>query len=229
MRWGLLAVNPVTMVDPPSLQHCEIEPLRLDEVRRLLRTAHETPHYARWLIAATLGLRQGEVLGLRWGDIDLDAGQLRVRHALQRQDGELVLVRPKTTRSRRTIPLPHVVVAALAEHRDRQRGHREAAGDSWDERGFVFGTRTGRPLQPRNDYRTFQSLLTKAGLRRVRVHDLRHTAASLLLEQGVHPRVVMEILGHSQISLTMNTYSHVVPDSVRAATDVVQEALWNTD
>jgi integrase len=84
-------------------------------------------------------------------------------------------------------------------------------------------------LSPRNDYRSFQLLLTKAGLRRVRLHDLRHTAASLLLEQGVHPRVVMEILGHSQIGLTMNTYSHVVPDDVRAATDAVQEALWNSD
>jgi len=108
----------------------------------------------------------------------------------------------------------------------RQGAARAAAGDRWTDQGFVFTTCTGGPIHPRNDYRSLQLLLTKAGLRRVRLHDLRHTAASLLLEQDVHPRVVMEILGHSQISLTMNTYSHVVPDNVRAATDIVHEALW---
>ena len=157
-------------------------------LRRLLSSARETPHYARWLIAATLGLRQGEVLGLRWDDVDLGKSQLHVRQALQRRSGgALELVEPKTARSRRTIPLPAHVLHALAEHRDRQSAARDKAGDDWTERGFVFTTRTGGPLAPRNDYRSFQLLLTKAGLRRVRVHDLRHTAASMLLEQGVHP------------------------------------------
>ncbi len=231
VRWGLATTNPVIMVDPPSLKpQRQIEPLRIAEVRQLLRTAHEAQHYARWLIAATLGLRQGEALGLRWDDVDLNRMQLTVRRALQvRPGGALELVEPKSARSRRTISLPTTVAAALIRQQDQQATASTKAGDDWNEQGFVFTTRTGGPIHPRNDYRSFQLLLTKAGLRRVRLHDLRHTAASLLLEQGVHPRVVMEILGHSQISLTMNTYSHVVPESVRAATNIVQEALWNTD
>lgn len=229
MKWGVIATNPVLQVDAPPLQHFEIDPLRVDELRTLLRTSAGTTMHVRWLIAATLGLRQGEVLGLRWSDIDLDVGQLRVRQSLQYQGGVLSLVQPKTPRSRRTVPLPNAVVDALRTHERSQAETRATAGEAWQERGFVFATRTGGPIHPRNDYRSFRALLTKAGLRRVRLHDLRHTAASLLLEQGVHPRVVMEILGHSQISLTMNTYSHVVPDTVRSATDSVQEALWNIE
>ncbi len=163
-------------------------------------------------------------------DVDLNKMHLTVRRALQvRPGGALELVEPKSARSRRSISLPTTVADALIQQHDQQATARTKAGDDWNEQGFVFTTRTGGPIHPRNDYRSFQLLLTKAGLRRERLHDLRHTAASLLLEQGVHPRVVMEILGHSQISLTMNTYSHVVPGSVRAATDIVQEALWNTD
>lgn len=230
IRWGLATSNPVTMVDPPPLQQQPVDPLRLDEVRSLLSAAARTPLHARWLIAATLGLRQGEALGLRWDDIDFVRSQIQVRRALQRRsDGALELVAPKTVRSRRTVPLPARTVRTLAEHRRRQDETRRTAGDHWQEYGLVFTTRTGGPISPRNDYRAFQRLLTRAGLRRVRLHDLRHTAASLLLQQGVHPRVVMEILGHSQISLTMNTYSHVVPESVRQATDTVEAALWNTD
>lgn len=229
LKWGVVASNPITQVEAPPLQHFEIEPLHLNEVRVLLRTSAGTAMHARWLIAATLGLRQGEVLGLRWSDIDLEVGQLRVRQSLQRQDGGLSLVPPKTPRSRRTIPLPRSIIDALRALEQSQADRRDAAGEAWQDSGLVFTTRTGGPIHPRNDYRTFQALLKKAGLRRVRLHDLRHTAASLLLEQGVHPRVVMEILGHSQISLTMNTYSHVVPDTLRSATDSVQEALWNLE
>ena len=229
VKWGIVAANPVLQVDAPPLQHFEIEPLQLDEVRVLLRASAGTALHVRWLVAATLGLRQGEALGLRWSDVDLGAGQLRVRQALQRQEGGVVMVQPKTARSRRTIPLPSAVVEAMRAHKQSQADRREAAGEEWHDSGLVFTTRTGGPIHPRNDYRSFQALLTRAGLRRVRLHDLRHTAASLLLEQGVHPRVVMEILGHSQISLTMNTYSHVVPDTLRSATDSVQEALWNLE
>lgn len=230
VRWGLVTSNPVILVDPPSPQQQPVDWLRLHEVRRLLNAAAQTPLHARWLLAATLGPRQGEALGLLWDDIDFVRRQIHVRRALQRRsDGALVLVELKTARSRRTIPMSPRTVRTLAKHRRRQDAARMAAGDEWHEHGLVFTTRTGGPISPRNDHRAFQRLLTRAGLRRVRLHDLRHTAASLMLQLGVHPRVVMEILGHSQISLTMNTYSHVVPESVRQATDTVEEALWNEE
>jgi integrase len=174
-----------------------------------------------------LGLRQGEVLGLAWRDVDLDQRVLAVRQTLQYRPGEgFHLVPPKTTRSRRIVPLPDAVVEALKLRREQQETDRLAAGtEFWEDWGLVFTTRFGTPLSPRNDYRDFQGLIAAAGLRHVRLHDLRHTAASLMLAQGVSPRVVMEILGHSQISVTMNTYSHVTPASSREAVARVEGLL----
>ena len=133
---------------------------------------------------------------------------------------------PKTARSRRIVPLPDAVVDALKVRREQQETDRLATGvEFWEDWGLVFTTHFGTPLSPRNDYRDFQRLIGAAGLRRVRLHYLRHTAASLMLAQGVNPRVVMEILGHSQISVTMNTYSHVTPTSSREAVALVEVLL----
>jgi integrase len=173
-------------------------------------------------------LRQGEVLGLAWRDVDLDQRVLAVRQTLQYRPGEgFHLVPPKTARSRRIVPLPDAVVDALKVRHEQQETDRLAAGiEFWEHWGLVFTTRFGTPLSLRNDYRDFRRLVGAAGLRRVRLHDLRHTAASLMLAQGVSPRVVMEILGHSQISVTMNTYSHVTPDSSREAVARVEGLLF---
>jgi integrase len=182
---------------------------------------------ARWLVGLALGLRQGEALGLWWDDIDLEAGVLRVRRALQRQrGGGLVFTQPKTSRSRRTIPLPGPLAEVLRVHKERQEKEQIKAAPLWRGSACVFTTPTGTPVDPRNDYREFKKLLTRAGLPSVRLHDLRHTAASLLPAQGVPARVVMEILGHSQIALTMNTYSHVAPEVSREAADRIARMLW---
>lgn len=185
---------------------------------------------ARWVIAIALGLRQGEALGLRWSDVDLDEGVLHVRRALQRQpDGALKLAEPKTARSRRAVPLPPSAVDALRDRRLLQEEEEERTGGLWANRlGLVFTTSVGTPIHPRNDLRSFRAITERGGLRRVRLHDLRHTTATLLLAQGVPARVVMEILGHSQISVTLNTYSHVAPELARATTVRIQEALWTT-
>jgi integrase len=154
---------------------------------------------------------------------------LRVRRALQRRrggGGGLVFTEPKTKRSKRAIPLPGELAAALEEHRVRQAKERTAAGSLWQDSGCVFTTPTGTPVDPRNDFRQFRKLLARAGQEPVRLHDLRHTAASLLLAQHVPARVVMEILGHSQIGLTMNTYSHVAPEVSREAAERMARALW---
>jgi integrase len=167
------------------------------------------------------------MLGLAWRDIDLDQRVQTVRQTLQYRPGEgFHLVQPKTARSRRIVPLPDAVVDALKLRREQQETDRLVAGVEFREDwGLVFTTRLGTPFSPRNDYRDFQRLIGAAGLRRVRLHDLRHTAASLMLAQGVNPGVVMEILGHSQISVTMNTDSHVTPASSREAVALVEGLL----
>lgn len=229
VRWQLISVNPATLVDAPKAAQHEVTALTADEARRLIHAARDDRMQARWIVGLALGLRQGEALGLWWEDVDLDAQLLRIRRALQRQrGGGLVFTEPKTRRSRRTIPLPVPLVRALIEHRDRQDKERVTAGSLWQGSPCVFTSPIGTPVDPRNDFREFRKLLARAGLPPVRLHDLRHTAASLLLAQNVPARVVMEILGHSQIALTMNTYSHVAPEVSREAADRMARMLWQS-
>jgi len=197
-----------------------------EEARRLLDAARGDRLEALYSVALALGLRQGEALGLKWSDIDLEAGILRVRRAAQRIPHQgTQLVEPKTVRSRRTLVTPPVVVSALRAHRSRQIVERLAAGENWAELDLVFASQLGTLADGPNVTHRFHRLLKKAGLPPMRFHDLRHACASLLLVQGVHPRVVMETLGHSQISLTMNTYSHVLPALQREAADRMQAVL----
>ena len=225
VRWGDVPRNVATLVDPPRYQRAEVRSMTPEQARTFLDSVRGKRLEALYTVALALGLRQGEALALRWTDIDMEAGNVTVRAGLQRQGGKLVLVEPKTPRSRRTIAAPPIVVAALRSHRSRQLQDRLAAGSEWQDLDFVFCTQAGGPLDSRNVTRDFQRALTKAGLPHMRFHDLRHSCASLLLAQGVHPRVVMETLGHSQIALTMNTYSHVIPALQREAADRMQAAL----
>ena len=217
VRWGYITRNVATLVDSPRVPRHEIQPLSPDQARTLLFQAREHRLGALVTVALSLGLRLGEALGLRWEAVDLETATLHVRVALQRVAWSWQLVEPKSERSRRSIALPDVAVSALREHRVRQLEERLAAGSRWQENGFVFTSRTGTPLEPRNVTREFHGLLADAGLPRFRFHDLRHTAATFLLAQGVDPRTIMETLGHSQISLTMNTYGHVLPSLQRDA------------
>jgi integrase len=217
MRWGLISRNVAALVPRPRVDRFEIQPLSPAEARHFLEIAAEGRLGALYSVALTMGLRQGEALGLRWQDVDLDAGLLHVRFQLQRIDGHgLVLVAPKTKLSRRTLALPPTVVANLRSHK-AQAQERLQAGPMWHETALVFTTPIGTGLDGPNVTKAFQRLLKKAGLPHRRFHDLRHSCASLLLAQNVAPRVVMEVLGHSQISLTMNTYSHVLPELKREA------------
>jgi|SRR5579872_1027435 len=227
MRWGLVSRNVAALVPRPRVDRFEIQPLSPAEARHFLEVAAGDRLGALYSVALTMGLRQGEALGLRWQDVDLDAGLLHVRFQLQRIDGQgLQLVPPKTKLSRRTLAMPPTVVANLRSHRARQAEEQLQAGSVWVETGLVFTTPIGTGLDGPNVTKAFQRLLEKAGLERRRFHDLRHSCASLLLAQNVAPRVVMEVLGHSQISLTMNTYSHVLPELKREAATQM-EALIN--
>ncbi len=219
LRWGIVSRNVATLVEAPRVARHEIQPLTPDQARALLMTIRGHRLEALVTVAIALGLRQGEALGLRWDAVDLDAKVLHVRTSLQRVDKQWHLVEPKSARSRRTLALPGIAASALRAHRVRQLEERLAAGSRWRENGFVFATGVGTPLEPSNVTKAFKALLTKAGIREIRFHDLRHTAATFLLAQGVDPRTIMETLGHSQISLTLNTYSHVLPALQRDASE----------
>jgi len=227
MQRGRVARNVCALVDAPSVARVEVEPLTPEEARRVLRAAEGMRNGARWSVALALGLRQGEALGLPWDAVDLDAGTLRVRQALQRQRGVgLVLVEPKSAAGRRTISLPRQLVDALRLHRTAQVEDRIAAASVWQDHGLVFAQPNGRPLDPRSDHRAWRALLASAGVRQAKLHDARHTAATVMLTMGVPARVVMQVLGHSQISLTLGTYSHVMPELADDAAARVGDALW---
>lgn len=226
-KWNLVARNVAELVEPPKCERFRIEPLSPEQARALLEAAKGTRLEALYAVALACGLRMGEVLGLRWQDVDLEQDRVAVSQALQRQKGRgLVLTETKTDRSRRTIALPAPLVAALRAHRVHQLEERLAAGSRWQESGLVFTSSVGTPIEPRNLFRSFKAALNRAGLPDIRFHDLRHSAASLMLAQGVPLRVVMEVLGHSSISLTANTYSHVMPSLVQDATEKVAGVLF---
>lgn len=222
-KWGLVPRNVADLVDAPKVPKKEFTPLSPEEAQRFLAAAEGDRFYALYVLAVVCGLRQAELLALRWGDLNLEEGTLQVRHQLQwrkRKDGEegpaWVLTEPKSAKSRRVVTLPAVAVAALKKHKVRQMEERLRLGEVWQEHGLVFPSEIGTPMQPSNLIRrSFHPLLEKAGLPRIRFHDLRHTCATVLLAQGVHPKLVQEQLGHSQISLTLDTYSHVMPDMKR--------------
>jgi integrase len=224
-RWGLVTRNSAAMVDGPRVERYEILPLTPREARQFLASINGHRLEALYSVALTLGLRQGEALGLRWRDIDLELGYIRVDKQLQRQNGVFHLVEPKTARSRRTIVMPPSITQALARHRDRQHVERNDALGTWNELDLVFTRPDGQPLDGTVVSHQFHKLLDHAGLPQRRFHDLRHSCATLLLAQGVPARVVMEVLGHSQIGLTMNTYAHVIPELRRDAAQRMEELI----
>jgi len=224
-RWGLIVRNPVDAVDGPKVERFEIRPFTPDEARQFLSAIRGERLESLYSVALTMGLRQGEALGLRWQDVDLDLGNLRINKQLQRINGKFQLVEPKTPRSRRTLALPGSIVVGLREHRNRQLKERVVAGERWEASDLVFTTETGRPLDGTVVSHHFHRQLDRAGIMQRRFHDLRHSCATLLLVQGVSPRVVMDVLGHSQIALTMNTYTHVLPQLRREAAERMEALI----
>lgn len=219
----------VRLVRVPTPPRRAFEPWSVQQTLDFLAASKTDPLATAFLLCVALGLRRGEVLGLRWADIDLDSRALHVRGQLQRIDGQLQLVEVKTQRSQRVLPLPEICVRALRRRRSQQAGDKIATGPGWGDSDLVFTTRHGTPIEPRNLARSFERLAVGAGLPRIRLHDLRHLCASFLSYLQVPPRPIMEILGHSQIAVTMNIYTHVTSEEQRQAMRLMDKLLGEPD
>jgi len=211
-----------TLAHPPRAPRAEIAILTPEQVRSLLVAVRGDRWEALLATALATGMRQGELLGLKWGDVDLMSGAIHVQRQLQR-DG--TFAEPKTAKARRMIDLPASSVMIIKEHRRTQNEERLLIGAEWSANDLVFCTHAGKPLSPRNVLRAFKLTLRRAGLPDVLFHALRHTAATLLLLQGIHPKVVQERLGHATISMTLDTYSHLIPSMGRDAADRLDQLL----
>jgi integrase len=209
VKWRLLSVNPADGVDLPRIERAPIHALSEAETVQLLATAEGSRLYAPVLVALTTGLRRGELLGLRWQDVDLEGGALSVVQSLEETGAGVGVKQPKTAGSRRRVTLPASTIAVLRAHRVAQDEERLRAGSRWHGSGLVFTTAGGQPWRPSAFSMAFKRLIASAGMPPMRFHDLRHTHASQLLRQGVHPKVVQERLGHANIGITMDLYSHV--------------------
>lgn len=224
-RQGTIGHNPCRRVEPPRSKRPEIQPLTLDEATRFLTVAATDRLAALWTLALNTGLRQGELLGLRWQDVDSERGTLTVAQTIQVIDGAIQTGRGKSDKARRTIPIPGPAATLLRHWKARQAEERLRAGVAWADHGLVFTSTVGTPLFPRNVSRRFHQLLDAAEIDRRGMHTTRHTTATLLLAANEHPKVVQELLGHSQISLTLDTYSHVMPGMRQAAADKLEALL----
>ncbi len=222
VKWGLVPRNVCeAVVAPRDQREGIIRPLSPEQARTLLSEAARDHLEALYVLALTTGLRQGELLGLSWSDVDLEAGRVRVRRTLGVRNGKPTFGQPKTAHSRRTVALTPKAVAVLKRHRGRQRD-----AHLYDVTDLVFCTSRGTPIAPTNLIRqSFKPLLKRSGLPNIRFHDLRHTCATLLLGRGTHPKVVQDLLGHAQITLTLDTYSHVLPDMQAGAVDAMRDVL----
>lgn len=221
VRWQIISRNVCQAVDPPRAPRAEIPALGPEEARRLLQVAEEedTVWGDAVVVALQTGLRQGELLGLRRQDVDAEGGRLTVYQTLHYLPGEgMTLRQPKTNRSRRALPLGATALAAFARLRRRQLEKRLTLGAAYKDIGLAFTTSLGTPVGANNLRRAFRRIVARADIGPLRFHDLRHAHATLLLARGVHPKVVSERLGHANIGITMDTYSHVLPSLQEEAT-----------
>jgi integrase len=228
MRWGYVERNVAALASPPRQQPKEVKALSAGDAQRLMDATREDRLGELFAAALYTGMRQGELLGLRWPDVDLDAGTVRVRQAVQKVDGQWQFVEPKSVNGRRTIPLAPPVVDVLRRQKERVRAMRRDADTAWQEFGLVFPSALGTPLDSSNVTHHLQHQLEAAGLPRVTFHALRHTCGSLLHQEGVPARTIMEILGHSQITLTLGTYCHTTNAMFDEAAGALARALGGT-
>ena len=212
VRWGRLARNPADLADPPRVtaRGYELRTWSAEQLASFLNSQRADRQYALWQVLAMTGLRRGEALGLRWQDVDLEAGWLSVRRSLIPEGSQVAVHEPKTAHGRRVVALDPQTVEVLKAHAARQLDD-QSATESWDDTGLVFTNKDGQALHPWLVSRCFRAALKEAMLPDIRLHDLRHTHATLALQAGIHPKIVSERLGHATVSITLDTYSHAIP------------------
>jgi integrase len=231
MRWGLVPRNVCDLVSPPHAERFEIQPLTAEQAHQLLTAARGHRLEALFALALASGMRRGELLALKWQDINFATATLQVRRILSRVPSKMsgkgfVETEPKTQKSRRSVVIAPFALEVLKQHRIHQLEAKLQAGPIWQDHDYVFCTSIGTHLNPSKDVLDqLKVLLKKAGLPDIRFHDLRHSAATLLLTEEVHPKVVQELLGHSSISMTMDVYSHVLPSMQQDAIGRLNSAL----
>jgi integrase len=228
VKWDLIPRNPADNVKAPAPSSKRMRPLSAPEARRLLEAARGDRLEALYVLAVHTGLRQGELLALAWDAVDLEAGVVSVRKTLTRNGGKVALGDPKTKRSLRTVRLTADAVEALKHHAARQGDEIRAAGDLYDDQGLVFAGEGGNLINPSNlRQRSFSPLLARASLadKGITFHGLRHTCASLLFQRNLHPKLVQDLLGHASVSITLDTYSHMLPGMGGEAADAISDAL----
>ena len=226
VRWGWVGRNVATLARAPKSERVEGRTLSPEEARSFLATLKGHRLEVLFTMMLATGLRRGEALGLRWDDLDTKRGVLRVQRQLQREGEGLITKEPKTTRSRRVVNLPTPLVKMLADHRRDQQRSADAIGPGWQDSGFIFVNSIGGPLDPRNLLRDFKKACADAGLGDWHLHELRHSAASLMLAQGVKLQVVSEVLGHSSIRMTADVYGHILDPDREQAASAMSDVLW---
>jgi integrase len=228
VRWGLLMRNVTDAVDPPRRSSPEMRAWDARQVAAVMAAGASDDLEALWRLAVFSGMRRGEILGLRWADVDLEGGELAVRRTLSRgATSRLEVGEPKTAAGRRRVSLSPSVVESLRRHRVRQLAQRLAAGPAYVDHDLVFATESGSVIHPNALSLRFRKLIARAGVPAIRFHDLRHTNATIDLATGTHPKVVQERLGHASISETLDRYSHLTPNMQREAADRLDAAVEN--
>jgi integrase len=218
VKWGLVSRNVADAVDPPRIHRNEMQTWNEYEVNQFLEDAKESPYYPLFYTALFTGMRRSELLALRWQDIDFIYCQIYVNRSLhQLKNGTFIFTQPKSIKSSRTIALTPSTILMLKEYHEQQKLERDMTGNPLSDNDLVFSNIEGKPLRPNTITRAWTTLAAKCGLKVIRLHDARHTHASLMLKQGIHPKVVQERLGHSSIQMTIDTYSHVAPGIQEAA------------
>ncbi|MEV4536952.1 site-specific integrase [Asanoa sp. NPDC049518] len=217
MREELISRNVAKLVRVPAPRYKVGKGLSVDQVRKILSATAGHRLHALYVVAATMGLRRGELLGLRWSDLDLDEGTLRIQQTVQRVAGKLHLLDAKTEDSEAVLPLPDVTWLTLLEHQERQPVERTELAEIWEDHDLVSPSERGTPIEPTNLSRSFARLRDTAEMPDVRLHDLRHTVVSLLMELGVPPHVVQAIARHADVKITLKVYAHANLDAMRRA------------
>jgi len=228
VEWGLLNRNVADAVKPPKAQKQEMQIWNEGEITTFLETAKTTQYYALFYFALFTGMRRSEILALRWKDVDLSLGQVNVSRSLhQLRDLSYVYQAPKTAKGSRTVALTPSTIKVLKEHREKQWLDYAMMGRQTSDEDIVFANLDGKPLRPNTITHAWTNTANRANVKPIRFHDARHTHASLMLKQGIHPKIVQERLGHASISVTLDTYSHVAPGMQQAAAASFDSAFSN--